>query len=285
MLTVELMRQMWPQGNSKVPGLMEGIVTSAPAVFAKYGLNDDLVIAQAMAQFSHECGGGTEMVENLNYRADALLSQWPSHFTPTQAQAMAHNQQAIANQAYNGRMGNRAGTDDGWNYRGRGLSQTTGRDAYEKLGQIMQVDLLGIPDLVNAPGTALECAVADFVKICNCLGPAAADDVTTVTRRLNGGLIGLDQRKQWLERWRAALSNPTAAAGASDSGSGTAHDTLWLQQSLNTLGADPQLKTDGVAGPATIAAVKAFQTSQGLTADGVAGPQTIAAIEAALPAG
>jgi hypothetical protein len=63
MLTVELMRQMWPQGNSKVPGLIEGIVASAPAVFTKYELNDDLVIAQAMAQFSHECGGGTEMVE------------------------------------------------------------------------------------------------------------------------------------------------------------------------------------------------------------------------------
>jgi putative chitinase len=282
MLTIELMRQMWPQGNSKVPGLIEGIVASAPAVFAKYELNDDLVIAQAMAQFSHECGGGTEMIENLNYRAEALVSQWPTHFTPQQAQQMAHNQQAIANQAYNGRMGNRAGTDDGWNYRGRGLSQTTGRDAYEKLGQIMEVDLLGDPDLVNAPDTALECAVADFVKICNCLGPAAADDVTTVTKRLNGGLIGIDQRKQWLEKWKAAFGNPAGAAG--DGNGGIVHDTLWLQQSLNTLGADPQLEADGVAGPATSAAVKAFQTSQGLTADGVAGPRTIAAIEAALPA-
>jgi putative chitinase len=101
---------------------------------------------------------------------------------------------------------------------------------------------------------------------------------------LNGGLIGIDQRKQWLEKWKAALGNP-AAAGGGRGGNGAVHGTLWLQQSLNTLGADPQLEADGVAGPATSAAVKAFQTSQGLTADGDAGPLTIAAIEAALPAG
>ena len=68
------------------------------------------------------------------------------------------------------------------------------------------------PELVLDPANALECGVADFV-LCRCVQPAAADDVITVTRRLNGGLIGLDDRKQWLKRWKAALGESLASRG------------------------------------------------------------------------
>jgi putative chitinase len=80
MLTLEIMHAMWPNGNNSVPGLVEGIVAAAPAVFAKYGLNSDLVIAHAMAQFSHESGAGNEMVENINYTAKRACQVWPSRF-------------------------------------------------------------------------------------------------------------------------------------------------------------------------------------------------------------
>src|ERR1019366_6924384 len=88
MLTLEILQSLWPNGNAHVAGLVEGIAASAPTVFPKYGITTDLVIAHAMAQFSHECGAGSELVENLNYRAAQLLHQWPSHFTPSQAISM-----------------------------------------------------------------------------------------------------------------------------------------------------------------------------------------------------
>src|SRR3981189_3474443 len=128
-LTLDIMQQQWPHGDQHVPGLVEGLVAAAPTVFAKYGLTTPLTVAHAMAQFSHECGAGLEMVENLNYRAEQLRSQWPSPFT--------------ADMRYGGRMGNAPPpADDGWNFRGRGLSQVTGREGYAKLAEKSGLDLL-----------------------------------------------------------------------------------------------------------------------------------------------
>src|SRR6201996_7890443 len=105
MLTPEIMRQMGPHGDVKIPGLVDGIATAAPTVFPKYGLTNDLLIAHAMAQFSHECGAGTEVVENLNYSADGLMKTWPSRFNAVKAAAFAHHPEQIANEVYNGRAG------------------------------------------------------------------------------------------------------------------------------------------------------------------------------------
>jgi putative chitinase len=101
---------------------------------------------------------------------------------------------------------------------------------------------------------------------------AQADDVSGVTKHLNGGFTGLNERTLWLARWKTALGsqNPTL------------HSTTWLQVSLNKLGVDPPLVPDGSYGPLTAAAVKDFQESQGLDADGKVGPETLAAIDAAL---
>jgi putative chitinase len=273
MLTSDIMREMWPHGDTKIPGLVDGIVGAAPTVFPKYGLTSDLLVAHAMAQFSHECGAGNEVVENLNYSAQGLMNTWPTRFDAAKAAAFAHDQKKIANEVYNGRMGNRMGTDDGWNYRGRGGSQVTGHDGYDKLGQKVGLNLINEPDLVNNPLHFIECAVADFI-ICDCLPFAAHDDVSGVTFHLNGGFIGLSERTAWLARWKAALNNQGAAG----------RGTVWVQQSLNKLGTEPHLIVDGSFGLATVAAVKAFQQANGLDADGKVGPQTVAAIEHALAA-
>ena len=274
MLTPESIRHLWPHGDVKIPGLIDGIASAASHVFPKYGLNSDLLIAHAMAQFSHECGAGGEVVENLNYSANGLIATWPGRFDDVKAQAFAHDQERIANEVYNGRMGNRPGSDDGWNFRGRGGSQVTGRDSYAKLGTTVDLNLINEPDLVNHPDHFLECAVADFI-LCGCLPFAAHDDVSGVTYHLNGGYIGLSQRTQWLAQWRAILHLSSAAS--------LPHGAAWVQQSLNKLGTEPPLIVDGSFGPLTVSALQAFQRAHGLDPDGKLGPLTEAALEKALP--
>ena len=209
-ITLPIMQHMWPNGNQHVPGLLEGIASAAPTVFPKYGLNTALVIAHFMAQVSEECGAGLEMVENDNFTAAQLASLWPSHFTGTMAQRYAHNPRMICDVAYGGRMGNAPPpSDDGYNYRGRGMSQCTGKSGYAAVAKQTGLDVLADPGLLSAPATALECSVADFV-LCGCLPYAIKDDVVGVTKRLNGGTIGLSVREQWLAKWKAELLRPGA---------------------------------------------------------------------------
>lgn len=205
------LNKLWPNGDEKVKGLRAGIIASAPAVFAKYKITSPLVLAHIMAQVSHECGAGHDVVENLNYSAERMMQVWPNRFPDLGSAApYAHNPQALANKVYNGRMGNRAGSDDGWNFRGRGGSQTTGREGYERVAKQTGLDVVGNPDLLIDPEHFLECSVSDFIN-CGCMPYAVADDVTNVTKRLNGGLVGLSERKAWLARWKAmAVPVPTS---------------------------------------------------------------------------
>ena len=279
MLTPEIMHALWPNGNNTVPRLVEGTVVAAPAVFAKYGLNSNLLIAHAMAQFSHECGAGNEMVENIDYTAKRACQVWPSHFS-SEADCFEKVGSGagdpdfrikLIDSVYGGRNGNRPGTHDGSAFIGRGLSQVTGRGNYEVLGAKVDLDLVNQPNLVNVPEHALECGVADFI-ICGCLPFAEADDVSGVTKHLNGGFNGLDERTLWLTRWKIELGSQNPAW----------HSTTWLQVSLNKLGADPMLVPDGSYGPLTASAVKKFQESHGLEDDGKVDPETLAAIDAAI---
>lgn len=196
--------KLWPHGDSRIPGLRAAIIEQLPAFYTKYSLTP-LALANMMGEFTEECGGGLEVEENLNYRWGQLHSQWPTHFTIDQALQLQHQPRLIANQAYNGRMGNRWGTDDGWNFRGRGPAQTTGRSAYVLLGQKIGIDLVTHPEWVNDPKYFLECGVVDFAVICGCLPYAMRDDEVNETRHLNGGLIGLPQRKASIRVWKREL--------------------------------------------------------------------------------
>jgi putative chitinase len=206
LLPLAALKALWPHGDQHVPGLVEGIVASAPVVLERYGVTTSLAVALMMAQFSEECGAGLELVENLNYSAVGLERTWPTHFSASMAQRYAHCPEAIADIAYGGRMGNAPPpSNDGWLYRGQGLSQLTGKDNYEALAKATALDVVSDPGLLTAPDTAFECAVADFVKLCGCLPFAEKGDVLNTTKRLNGGTIGLASREQWTARWRAAL--------------------------------------------------------------------------------
>jgi putative chitinase len=206
LLPLVVLQKLWAHGDQHVPGLLEGIAASAPAVLEKYGIATPLTVALMFGQFSEECGAGLEMQENMNYTAARLRQVFPTHFTATLAAKAAHNPQMIGEIAYGGRMGNAPPpAPDGYVYRGQGLSQLTGKESYQKLAEITGLDVVGDPTLLIAPDTALECAVADFVKLCECLPFAEQGDVLDTTKRLNGGTNGLAARQQWTRQWRAAL--------------------------------------------------------------------------------
>lgn len=208
MAFINTLYNLWPNGDEKVPGLRDGIAASAPRVFAKYGpIDSPLLVAHVMAQISHECGAGHDVVENMNYSAQRMTQVWPSRFkTIDDAAPYSHNPQALANKVYNGRMGNAPGSNDGYNFRGRGGSQTTGREGYERVKKQTGLDVVNHPEILIDPKYFLECAVSDFVN-CGCLPYARADDVLNVTKRLNGGTVGLQDRIDWLKRWKAALGD------------------------------------------------------------------------------
>lgn len=202
---INTLYNLWPNGDQAVKGLRDGIANSSEDVFAKYGINSPLLISHVMAQISEECGAGHEVIENLNYSASRMRQVWPSRFpTVNSAKPFEHNPQLLANKVYNGRMGNKLGSDDGWNFRGRGGSQTTGREGYERVKKQTGLDVVGNPDILIDPKYFLACAVSDFVN-CGCLPYAKKDDIYKVTKALNGGTIGLADRKTWLAKWKEAL--------------------------------------------------------------------------------
>jgi len=214
MLTKAILTSLWPRCERSCPGLIDGVLASQDRVLNKYGLTSNLVLAHFMAQVSHEFGAGHDMVENLSYSAQRMTEVWPSRFhSIAEAEPYAHNPRALGNRVYNGRMGNRVGTDDGYNFRGRGGSQTTGREAYEKLGKIVGLDLINHPEYLSSPEHFLECSAADFV-MCGCLPYAQRDDIYNVTQHLNGGQIGAAERREWLHKWKVALANSPAVAPA-----------------------------------------------------------------------
>jgi putative chitinase len=164
--------------------------------FAKYDINTPERQAAFIGQCAHESGNFKTLEENLNYKPEALMRVWPSRF-PDLATAMkyAHNPEMIANKVYGGRMGNGVEeTGDGWKYHGRGLIQLTGKENYANCGSGIGVDLLSNPNLLNTPEyAALSAAWFWNKKGLNAL--ADAGDFETMTKRINGGTLGLDDRK------------------------------------------------------------------------------------------
>jgi putative chitinase len=164
--------------------------------FAKYDINTPERQAAFIGQCAHESGNFKTLEENLNYKPEALMRVWPSRF-PDLATAMkyAHNPEAIANKVYGGRMGNGPEeTGDGWKYHGRGLIQLTGKENYANCGSGIGVDLLSNPNLLNTPEyAALSAGWFWNKKGLNAL--ADAGDFETMTKRINGGTLGLEDRK------------------------------------------------------------------------------------------
>ena len=172
--------------------------------FSKYGINTPQRQACFIGQCAHESGNFKTLEENLHYKAESLMKVWPSRFPDLDtASKYANNPQLIANKVYSGRMGN-VEDGDGWKYHGRGLIQLTGRDNYANCGLGLGVDLLGNPDWLLDPKYATLSAGWFWGKRgLNDL--ADTGDYETMTKRINGGLIGLDDRKAKIAKAKEIL--------------------------------------------------------------------------------
>ncbi len=244
----------------------------APVVSGTKATNQAAIIDAVGAALETSCTG---------YAIDTALRA--AHFLAQachELDGFCTTEEYASGAAYEGRadLGNTQ-PGDGPRFKGRGLFQLTGRANYKLYGDILHLDLVGDPVLAADPKISLLIA-CEFWKRGTLNDPADRDDIVTITRRINGGLNGLDSRRAYLAKAKAAIgpdamgtpSDPTPVLRQGSSGAGV----LALQTLLHAL--DPQLTVDGVFGPATQGAVVRFQTGKGLTADGVVDPATWAAL-------
>jgi putative chitinase len=163
-------------------------------VFVKYEINTPQRQACFMGQCAHESGNFKTLQENLNYSAEGLMKTWPSRFATKEiADQYARQPAKIAGKVYNGRLGNTS-EEEASKFLGRGLIQLTGKENYGNCGLGIGVDLLADPALLLDPRyAALSAGWFWNKKGLNAL--ADAQDYETMTKRINGGLIGLDDRK------------------------------------------------------------------------------------------
>jgi putative chitinase len=162
-------------------------------VFVKYDISTPKREAAFIGQCSVESANFTRLQENLNYSAQRLTQVWPSRFPNiSMAEPYANNPEKLANFVYAGRMGNLQ-DGDGWKFHGRGLIQLTGRENYANCGSSIGVDIIDNPDLLLTPQYAVLSAGWFWHKRdLNSL--ADSQEYGTMTRRINGGTTGLDER-------------------------------------------------------------------------------------------
>lgn len=175
------------------------------AACAAWGIDSPARAAMFLAQIGHESGQLRTLVENLNYSADRLLETWPRRFTSAAAATYAKQPERIANRAYANRNGNGdEASGDGWRFRGRGLIQLTGRGNYARYAKETGNDVVANPAMVEQPVIAADAAGWFWAKG-NLNRWADAGNLEECTRRVNGGLNGLDDRRAIWERAKAAL--------------------------------------------------------------------------------
>jgi putative chitinase len=187
---------------------------NADEVFAKYKINDNgLRLAHFMAQVLHETGGFKILYESLNYTPEALIGLFSRARISIEdankygrTDQHAADERMIGNTIYGGpwaklNLGN-TDEDDGYNFRGTGLLQMTGRGSRTTIGTNLGVDLVDDPDNAADPEYLLSIACEEWnEKGCNPF--ADADDVLKITKKINGGTNGLDSRKEWLMKTKA----------------------------------------------------------------------------------
>ncbi len=160
-----------------------------------YEINNPKRVAAFLAQCIHESGGFVFLRENLNYRAESLMKVWPRHFPTLEiAKAYQRNPEKIANKAYSNRMGNGdEKSGDGWRFSGRGLIQLTGKTNYQAFADSIETPLEEIPEYLETFEGAVQSACW-FWETNNLNSLADRGDIVTLTKRINGGTIGLEDR-------------------------------------------------------------------------------------------
>jgi len=169
------------------------------------GINTPLRLAHFFGQLEHE-SGLKPIAENLNYSADGLSKVFKKYFPDiAHANAYARNPQKIANKVYANRMGNGSEqSGDGWKYRGRGFVQITGKDNYKALSRHYDIDYVSKPDLLLNEPDAIKSAIWYWSRI-NGNKLADGDNLLAITKAINGGTNGLEDRRQKVNKWKLKL--------------------------------------------------------------------------------
>jgi len=269
-------------GNDRVDHWYAALVEILP----KYGITTERRVAHFVSQCAHESNNFRSLEENLNYREETLLKIFGRYFGEGKRNAAeyAKNPEKIANYVYmdefrKSKMGNTQ-PGDGWRFRGRGLKQLTGRDNYTRFGASVGMSAEQAAEYVATEKGAIEsaCWFWDSNKL-NSL--ADGDDVTAMTKRINGGDIGLADRQSRYKNAMEVLGGKISAAPVNPQITDAVTQTLRegsKGELVKRMQAVLGVSADGDFGPGTERAVKAWQAKNGLTADGIVGPKTLAAM-------
>ena len=275
-------------GNKDVDDWYEALV----AVMPKYGINTERRAAHFISQCAHESNNFRSLQENLNYSAKALGAVFGRYFgtgvhpaghTRRDPAEYARNPEKIANYVYMDefrkyKMGN-VNEGDGWLFRGRGLKQLTGRENYTRFGATVDMTAEEAAAYVATPKGAVEsaCWFWDANKLNNI---ADTDDVVKMTKKINGGNIGLADRQQRYTKAMEVFGNPVSLSEDAGDDDFDIDDIGVLRKGCRGEGVQMMqealgIGADGIFGPGTERKLKEWQASKGLTADGIAGPATL----------
>lgn len=270
--------------NNKVDEWYDALVDIMP----KYGITTERRVAHFLSQCAHESNNFKSLEENLNYSAKSLKAVFGRYFGPApkrDADEYHRKPEMIANYVYMDefrkyKMGN-VNEGDGWLFRGRGLKQLTGRHNYTKFGESVDMTAEEAAAYVATEKGAVESACW-FWDTNNLNDIADGDDVKRMTKKINGGSIGLDDRKKRYVNAMEVLGMSAEDLGGEDDDiqdilddvgvlrKGSKGPGVAIMQEALGIGAD------GDFGPGTERALKKWQADNGLTADGIAGPATFA---------
>lgn len=243
------------------------------SVAEEAGITGTLRLSHFFSEIGHESGGLRKTEESLNFTtAKRIRETWPTRFkTDADAQPFVRKPMNLAIKVYGGRMGNAPSpSKDGWNYRGGGLMQTTGREGYRKMGFESR------PEALRDPKTAFLTAIREWVnRGCNEL--ADADDVVAVRRAINGGTIGIDDVRKLLRKGKTVFQmegspksekQPVKQPVAVENPPLSPAEIKHLQMGLAALGYPEVGNADGRFGTKTRAAILAFEADNGLPLTG-----------------
>ncbi len=270
-------------GNKNVDEWFEALVDVMP----KYGINTERRAAHFISQCAHESNNFRSLQENLNYSEKALNAVFGRYFGSAShkrnAAEYARNPEKIANYVYMDefrkyKMGN-VNEGDGWLFRGRGLKQLTGRENYTRFGATVDMTAEEAAAYVATEKGAVEsaCWFWDSNKLNNI---ADTDDVVRMTKKINGGNIGLADRQQRYAKAMEVFGNPVSLSEDAGDDDFDVDDIGVLRKGCRGEGVQMMqealgIGADGIFGPGTERKLKEWQASKGLVADGIAGPATL----------
>lgn len=269
-------------GNKDVDAWYEALI----AIMPKYEINTKRRVAHFLSQCAHESNNFRSLQENLNYSEKALNAVFGRYFgAPPKRNAAeyARNPEKIANYVYQDefrkyKMGN-VNEGDGWLFRGRGLKQLTGRENYTRFGASINISAEEAAVYVATPKGAVESAC--WFWNANKLNTIAdTDDVVKMTKKINGGNIGLADRQKRYINAMEVLGTPVSISDDHGDDDFEIEDIGVLRKGCRGEGVKMMqealgIGADGIFGPGTERALKEWQKGKGLVVDGIAGPATL----------